>query len=285
MDDIKLVILHKFSKSKIVKILMMPLHPETADGNPLFNQWFKATKTGHFLVSLKIESTPHLMSLLLKPSCQSCHLDRASCPNEVMTCNLEYLKFPSHGLIHPFNLLLSKDQYQVSGVNKNTAGLPQDKNRIPDMHGIKKEYNLLTAHKKRNGIYSSALILILLGFQAPYPHYSIPFINRAKSAKDFYLKAIHLIKPDEEIGYCGKHENYALIFYTARYTTFLGDEEKVRSFMKTLVRRFIITSSKRYPYFENQGWKKVLTTPYYDFNSKYGYVMLQTNNNLTQILQ
>ncbi|MBW1855328.1 MAG: glycosyltransferase family 39 protein [Deltaproteobacteria bacterium] len=145
--------------------------------------------------------------------------------------------------------------------------------------------NLLTAHKKRNGIYLSALILILLGFQSLYPHYSIPFINRTESAKDFYLKALHLIKPDEEIGYYGKYENYALIFYTARYTTFLGDEEKVRSFMKTPERRFIITSSKRYPYFENEGWKKVLTSPYSDFSSKYGYGMFTNHNNLTQILQ
>ncbi len=55
--------------------------------------------------------------------------------------------------------------------------------------------------------------------------------------------------------------------------------------MKTLVRRFIITSSKRYPYFENEGWKKVLTSPYSDFSSKYGYGMFTNHNNLTQILQ
>ena len=134
--------------------------------------------------------------------------------------------------------------------------------------------NLLTAYKKRNGIYLSALILILLGFQTLYQHYSIPFINRTESAKDFYLKAAQLIKSDEEIGYYGKYENYALIFYTTRYTTFLGDEEKVRSFMKTPARRFIITSTKRYPYFEDQNWKTVLTCKYSDFSSKYGYVML-----------
>jgi len=134
--------------------------------------------------------------------------------------------------------------------------------------------NLLTAYKKRNGIYLSALILILLGFQTLYQHYSIPFINRTESAKDFYLKAAQLIKSDEEIGYYGKYENYALIFYTTRYTTFLGDEEEVRSFMKTPARRFIITSTKRYPYLEDQNWKTVLTCKYTDFSSKYGYVML-----------
>jgi hypothetical protein len=117
------------------------------------------------------------------------------------------------------------------------------------------------------------VILILLGFQVLYVHSYIPFLNRTESAKDFYLKATQLIKPDEEIGYYGRYQNYTLIFYTTRYTTFLGDEEEVRSFMTSPKRRFFITSSRLYPYFENQGWKTVLTSTSPDFNSKYGKVM------------
>ena len=134
--------------------------------------------------------------------------------------------------------------------------------------------NLLTAYKKRNVVYLSALILILLGFQALYQYYSIPFINRTESAKDFYTKAAQLIKPDEEIGYYGKYENYALIFYTTRYTTFLGNEEEVRSFMNTPERRFVIIPSKFYPSLEDQHWKTVLTCKHSDLSSKYGYMLL-----------
>jgi 4-amino-4-deoxy-L-arabinose transferase-like glycosyltransferase len=134
--------------------------------------------------------------------------------------------------------------------------------------------NLMPVQKKKNEGYLIALVLILLGFQVLYSHYSIPFINRTESAKDFYLKVTQLVKPDEEIGYYGKYENYALVFYTARYITFFREKEKVFSFMKSPEKRFLLTTSKRQKDFANEGWKTVITNPHSDISSKYGYVVL-----------